>query len=44
MKLVDYYYMPKIIKNIISISLLLEHDFEINVKSKGWSPSGKFYD
>ena len=32
-----YYYMPKIIRNIISIPLLLEQDFEIKRKSNGCS-------
>ena len=31
------YYIPNIVRNIISISLLLEEDFEINVKDNGYS-------
>ena len=35
--------MPEFIRNIILNLLLLEHDFEINVKSKSYSPFDKFY-
>lgn len=42
LELVDCYYIPKIIKNIISIPLLLEQGFEI--KSKGKSCSIYFSD
>ena len=31
LKLKDYYYMPKVIKNIISIPLLLKRDYEIKL-------------
>ena len=32
LELENYYYIPKIIRNIISVSLLLQRDFEINGK------------
>lgn len=31
LELEECYYMPKIIRNIISIPMLLKHDFEINL-------------
>ena len=41
-----YYYILKIIKNIISIPLLLEQDFKIKTKSNGCSIylSNEFYE
>lgn len=35
LELIDCYNMLKIIRNIISIPLLLEHSFEINIKDNG---------
>ena len=37
LELENYYYMAKIIRNIISIPLLLQQDFEINEKSNSCS-------
>ena len=37
LELRDYYYMPKIIRNIISISLLLKQGYIMNVMSNGCS-------
>ena len=37
LELKDYYYMPKIIKNIVSISLLLKQGYAIDVISNGCS-------
>ena len=39
LELKNYYYMPKIIRNIISVSLLLQRDYEINGKSNSCSIS-----
>ena len=39
LELEDSYFIPKIIRNIISISLLLKQDFEINGKDNGCSIS-----
>ena len=39
LELENCYYMPKIIKNIISVSLLLQQDYEINEKSNSCSIS-----
>ena len=39
LELENYYYMPKIIKNIISIPLLLQRDYKINKKSNSCSIS-----
>ena len=35
LELKDCYYMPSIIRNIISVPILLEHDFKIKGKDKG---------
>ena len=35
LELKDYYYMPKIIRNIISIPLLLKQDYEIRLMKNG---------
>ena len=37
LELENCYYMPKIIRNIISVSLLLEQGFEIKAKNNGCS-------
>ena len=37
LELENYYYMPKIIRNIISVSLLLQRGYEINGKSNSCS-------
>lgn len=34
LELVDCYYMPKLIRNIILVSLLFEHGFKIEGKGK----------
>ena len=39
LELENYYYMPKIIRNIISVSLLLQRGYEINGKSNSCSIS-----
>ena len=39
LELKDYYYIPKIITNIISVSLLLQQGYKINGKSNSCSIS-----
>ena len=45
LKLKTCYYIPNIVKNIISIPLLMEQDFEINIKNNGCSKyfSNEYY-
>ena len=46
LELKTYYYIPKVVRNIISIPLLLEQSFEIKAKNNGCSIyfSNEFYE